>query len=99
MRLNLTESHRRARISAVLSILGFLVLPLVYLSIRIWNTPSHPGPVVGGEKGSGVLDINMRLVFYFSVISFHLLFFSMVSITSQFMTIKEKLDEQNTDIS
>jgi len=52
----LEEPSRRAAISAVLSILGLLDVPIVYLSIWWWRT-QHPQPVIGG----GGLDREMWL--------------------------------------
>ena len=72
LRVSITSPEKKARLSAVLAIIAYLNVPLVYLSIRIWNTPSHPGPVVGGKEDSGVTP-EMRLVFWYCVISFHLL--------------------------
>jgi len=40
-------------IAAVLAVFGFLDVPLVYWSIRIFRT-QHPQPVVGGGEGSGI---------------------------------------------
>ena len=53
------EPARRAAISAVFSIIGFLDVPLVYLSNRWWRT-QHPQPVIAGGPGSG-LDPQMWL--------------------------------------
>ena len=72
LRLSVPSPEKKARLSAVLAIIAYLNVPLVYLSIRIWNTPSHPGPVVGGKEDSGVTP-EMRIVFWYCVISFHLL--------------------------
>ena len=49
----LEEPVRRATISAVLSILGFLDVPLVYMANRWWRT-QHPQPVIAGGAGSGL---------------------------------------------
>lgn len=53
------EPTRRATISAVLSILGFLDVPLVYMANRWWRT-QHPQPVIAGGSDSG-LDPQMWL--------------------------------------
>ena len=44
-------------LAAVLSIFGFLDVPIVYMSTRWWRT-QHPAPVIGGGPGSG-LDPSM----------------------------------------
>lgn len=66
------EAHRKALLSAVVGIVGFVDVPIVYMSIRWWRT-QHPSPVFAGAEGSG-LDPNMRITFFFSLAVFTLLF-------------------------
>src|SRR6266568_561713 len=44
-------------LAAVLAIVGYLDVPIVYMSTRWWRT-QHPSPVIGGGQGSG-LDPSM----------------------------------------
>jgi heme exporter protein C len=54
------ESPARASVlAAVVGIIGFVDVPIVYMSIRWWRT-QHPQPVIGGGEGSG-LEPAMRL--------------------------------------
>jgi len=53
LRAYLPEGSRKANLSAVVGILGFLDVPVVYMSIRWWRT-QHPSPVIMGGKGSGL---------------------------------------------
>ena len=48
---------RAAVLGAVVGILGFVDVPIVYMSIRWWRT-QHPQPVIAGGEGSG-LDARM----------------------------------------
>jgi heme exporter protein C len=48
---------RAATLAAVVAIMGFVDVPIVYMSIRWWRT-QHPQPVIGGGEGSG-LDASM----------------------------------------
>jgi heme exporter protein C len=48
---------RAATLAAVVAIMGFVDVPIVYMSIRGWRT-QHPQPVIGGGEGSG-LDASM----------------------------------------
>ena len=50
LRSYVTEPTRRARYSAVLGIIAFLDVPLVYVSVRWWRS-LHPGPVVANPEG------------------------------------------------
>ena len=73
LRKNILDIDRRARYSSILNIIAFIDVPLVYLSIRIWNTPSHPAPIVGGSRATGLPNPEMRFVLYFSFLCFILL--------------------------
>ena len=44
------ESERRARFSAVLAIIGFIDVPIIFISVQIWRT-MHPELLVGSEGG------------------------------------------------
>ena len=50
LRSYVAEPTRRARYSAVLGIIAFLDVPLVYVSVRWWRS-LHPGPVVANPEG------------------------------------------------
>src|SRR3990172_2044635 len=66
------EEERAARFSAVFGIVGFIDVPIVYLSIRLW-ADIHPSPVIAGGESSG-LHPDMRLTLFFSLFVFTLLF-------------------------
>jgi heme exporter protein C len=65
-------SEKRATLSAILGIIGFIDVPLVYFAIRWWRT-QHPQPVIGGGEGSG-LDPRMWNALWVSAAAFVLLF-------------------------
>lgn len=44
------ESERRARFAAVLAIIGFLDVPIIYVSVQIWRT-MHPQLIIGTPGG------------------------------------------------
>lgn len=92
LRISISAPDKRAKLSAILAIISYVNVPLVYLSIRIWNTPSHPGPVVGGEEDSGVTP-EMRLVFWFCVISFHMLLAVLVPLLRNIVQQRQALEE------
>lgn len=60
-----------ARYSAIIGIIGFIDVPIVYMASSWWRT-LHPGRVV---TESGGLEPSMRAVFYFSTLTFALLLF------------------------
>jgi len=63
---------RAALLAAVVGIIGFVDVPIVYMSIRWWRT-QHPQPVIVGDEGSG-LDPAMRLTLLVSWGAFLCLF-------------------------
>lgn len=70
---NFVEGEERsARFAAVFGIVGFVDVPFVYMSIRLW-ADIHPRPVIGGGEDSG-MQPEIALTFYFSLFTFTLLF-------------------------
>ena len=66
----------RARYSAVLGILGALLIPFIHLSVYLFAT-MHPMPIVG-KPSAPSLPSEMLLTLFLSLISFTLLYFSFV---------------------
>ena len=64
------EGERRARFSAVLGIVGFLDVPIIYISVTIWRT-MHPTLIVGEAGG---LAPQMTQTLMVALLSFTLLF-------------------------
>ncbi|MDH3198126.1 MAG: cytochrome c biogenesis protein [Candidatus Krumholzibacteria bacterium] len=59
---------KRATLSAVVGIVGFIDVPLVYFAIRWWRT-QHPQPVIAGGEGSG-LDPRMAATLWVCLTAF-----------------------------
>jgi heme exporter protein C len=66
----------RARYSAVLGILGALLIPFIHLSVYLFAT-MHPMPIVG-KPSAPSLPGEMLLTLFLSLISFTLLYFAFV---------------------
>lgn len=62
-----------ARYAAVLSIIGFVDVPIIYFSVQWWRTV-HPPALLGPLAESGGLDPSMRLTLLVSLLAFTLLF-------------------------
>jgi heme exporter protein C len=68
----LEEPARQATLAAVFGIFGFVDVPIVYASIRLWRT-QHPQPVILGGEESG-LDPAMLKVLLLCWAAFTMLF-------------------------
>ena len=71
LRLYVIDPNKRSNLCAVFGIIGFLNVPIVYMSIRWWRT-QHPSPVMGGGSDSGLAP-EMLLTFLVSLGTFTLL--------------------------
>jgi len=70
------EAVKRAYLASVVGIIGFLNVPIVFFSIRLWRT-QHPQPVIAGGEGSGLAP-QMLFTLLFCVAAFTALFFSIL---------------------
>jgi len=76
LRRGLEEPTQRARYSAVYAIIGFVTVPLTFLSIRIFRT-IHPVLIGSGDNGAvGAFQMSPRMTqtFLFSLAAFTVLF-------------------------
>ncbi|MFC1925557.1 cytochrome c biogenesis protein [Chloroflexota bacterium] len=82
------EENQGARFAAVVGIVGFIDVPVVYLAIRLWRT-HHPGPVVfeGGLEGS------MLLTLIVSVATFTVLYIYMMIQTISLRQLETDIEE------
>lgn len=72
LRQGIEDPNRRARFGAIYAIVGFVSVPLSFLSIRIWRT-IHPVVVGSGDPGAqGTFDMtgDMKIAFFFSLFTF-----------------------------
>lgn len=76
LRQGVEDPDRRARFGAAYAILGFLSVPLTFLSIRIFRT-IHPVIIGSGDPATAAsFDMSARMVqtFLFSLLTFSVLF-------------------------
>lgn len=72
LRQGIEDPERRARFGAIYAILGFISVPLSFLSIRIWRT-IHPVVIGSNDPGAeGAFDMtpDMQTAFFFSLFTF-----------------------------
>ena len=67
------RGSQAARYSAVLGIIGFVDVPIVYFAVDWWRTV-HPEYVVGPRAEPGSLETSMLIVLMFSLVTFTALF-------------------------
>ncbi|PWB51194.1 MAG: cytochrome C assembly protein [Candidatus Methanoperedenaceae archaeon] len=90
VRKAIDEPEKRARLSAVFGIFGFISVPLSFLSIRLWNRATvHP--VVVGPGGGGISgDIVIGTVLV-NVIAFILLMTSLIILRMENEKVTEEI--------
>jgi len=76
LRQSVNDPGQRAAVCAVVSILGMVDIPIVYMANRWWRT-QHPGPVMFGGEGSG-LDPRMWFVVLFTFVAMLFLMWCLV---------------------
>jgi heme exporter protein C len=91
LRRYVIDPEKKATFSAVIGIIGFIDVPLVYLSIRWWRT-QHPSPVMGGGEDSG-LDPAMAQAFIVSLAAFTILFFYLWTKRVKLEKLKDQTEE------
>lgn len=94
LRSALENEDKRARLSAVYSIIAFLTVPFfIFIMPRIMSG-LHPGSANDTTSGPVVdfkMNANMMLVFYTSLAAFTILYFWMWRISYKSIIIKEKI--------
>lgn len=97
LRSALENEDKRARLSAVYSIIAFLTVPFfIFIMPRIM-TGLHPGSANDDTSGPVVdfqMNSNMQLVFYLSLIAFTILYFWMWRINFKSLIYKDKLTKK-----
>lgn len=83
--------EQRARFASVLGIVGFIDVPIVYLSIVWWRTV-HPQVLVGPVAQSSDLDPAMRSLLMISTLAFTLLFGYLLWERVSVRSYEDKLD-------
>lgn len=90
LRHYMVDPERRATFSAVVGIIGFIDVPLVYFAIRWWRT-QHPQPVIAGGSDSG-LEAHMLHTLLVCVVAFTLLFVTLVQRRVHLENLKDEVE-------
>jgi heme exporter protein C len=80
------DEGRRARVAAVVGIIGFIDVPIIYFSVTWWRT-MHPTLVV---NDSGGLAPEMKTTLFVALASFTLLYVLLMLVRTR---LEQKRDE------
>ena len=95
LRQGLEDPDRRARFAAVYGIVGFISVPITFFSIRWWRT-IHPVVIGSGSPSAeGGFDMTspMRLVFFFSLFAFTVLYFCFLANRLRLERLTERVEQ------
>jgi heme exporter protein C len=93
LRQGIEDPERRARFSAVYTLIGAVSVPVTFLSIRLWQT-IHP-VVIGGSsaQGSSGLTPPMLLTMFFCLGTFSIIFVTLLWHRVRLGRLAEKVDQ------
>ncbi|MEW5869775.1 MAG: cytochrome c biogenesis protein CcsA [Chloroflexota bacterium] len=80
LRAGIEDPNRRARFGAVYAVLGFISVPLTFLSARLFRT-IHPAVIATNQPGGeGGFDMTTKMVqvFLFSLLTFSFIFIDLL---------------------
>ncbi|NIM93258.1 MAG: cytochrome C assembly protein [Anaerolineales bacterium] len=95
LRQGIEDPDRRARFGAVYAILGFISVPITFASIRIFRT-IHPVVIGSGDPGAeGTFDMDaqMRVAFFFSLITFTFIYATLFWYRLRLQRLADKVEE------
>ena len=101
LRQGIEDPDRRARFGAVYAILGFISVPLTFVSIRLYRT-IHPVVIgSGGGEAEGDFDMTARMLqtFMFSLFTFSILFVDLLWNRIRLGTLADKVESLRLKIS
>lgn len=85
------EREQRARYSAIVGLLGALLIPFIHLSVYLFNT-QHPMPVVANPTGIQMPGV-MVATFFLSLAAFTVLYIALVRSRYQLAEERDALDD------
>ncbi|HZJ02652.1 MAG TPA: cytochrome c biogenesis protein CcsA [Thermoleophilia bacterium] len=88
LRSSTAEGHKRARLAAVFGIVGWIDVPIVFMSIRWWRT-IHPTLI----NGQGMqMDPTMQAVLMFSLFAFTILYVYLLIVRVRQLDLGSRVD-------
>ena len=94
LRQFMDESDRRAKFSAAVGIIGFIDVPVVFLSIQWWNNTIHPNVV---QKGGGGLHPDMLTAMLVCLLVFTIIYISLLKNRLRLINLERRIKLLETD--
>jgi heme exporter protein C len=85
---------RGAVYAAVVGVVGFVDVPIVYYSVQWWRS-IHPSPVVGPLAEAGALEPVMLAILLFSLLTFLVLFLHLLLLRASLHRVEAWVKEQD----
>jgi heme exporter protein C len=101
LRQGIEDPDRRARFGAVYAIVGFLSVPLTFLSIRIWRT-IHPVVIGSGDPtAQGAFDMTPKMLtaFMFSLLTFTVIYVTLLWHRLRLEALAERVEQRKMELS
>ena len=95
LRKGIEDPERRARFSAVYTLIGAISVPVSFLSIRIWQT-IHPAVIGGGTsgaQGSFGMTPAMLMTMFFCLATFSVIFVALLWYRIRLGRLAEQVDQ------
>jgi heme exporter protein C len=95
LRQGIDEPERRARFSAVYTLIGAVSVPVTFLSIRIWQT-IHPVVIGGGgsgAQGNFGMTTPMLITMFFCLLTFSVIFATLLWYRIRLGTLADQVDQ------
>jgi heme exporter protein C len=95
LRQGIEEPERRARFGSVYAIVGFISVPLTFLSIRIFRT-IHPVVIGSGDpNATGAFDMTQKMsqTFMLSLVAFSVLFVDLLWHRTRLGQLAERVEQ------
>jgi heme exporter protein C len=101
LRQGIEDPDRRARFGAVYAIVGFVSVPLTFLSIRIWRT-IHPVVIGSGDPtAEGTFDMTPKMLqaFMFSLLTFTFVYATLLWHRLRLESLSESVERRKLELS
>jgi heme exporter protein C len=95
LRRGIEDPEKRARFSAVYTLIGAVSVPVTFLSIRIWQT-IHPAVIGGGSsgaQGSFGMTLPMLISMFFCLVTFSIIFVTLLWHRVRLGQLAEQVDQ------